>query len=53
MDNKNRIVVTGLGLVCAIGDSVDKCWSSAVNGVTGIREVTSVNTDNCYANKGA
>lgn len=48
-----RVVVTGLGLVCAIGDNVGACWSSAINGVTGIREVTSVNTDNCYANKGA
>ncbi|MDE6030540.1 MAG: beta-ketoacyl-[acyl-carrier-protein] synthase family protein [Oscillospiraceae bacterium] len=48
-----RVVVTGLGLVCAIGDNVEACWSSAINGVTGIREVTSVNTDNCYANKGA
>lgn len=48
-----RVVVTGLGLVCAIGDNTEACWSSAINGVTGIREVISVNTENCYANKGA
>lgn len=48
-----RVVVTGLGLVCAVGDNAEACWSSAINGVTGIREVASVNTDNCYANKGA
>ena len=53
MDNKRRCVVTGLGLVCALGDSTDKCWSAAVNGVSGIREVTSVDTADCYANMGA
>lgn len=53
MDNKRRCVVTGLGLVCALGDSTDKCWSSAINGITGIREVASVDTTNCYANMGA
>lgn len=52
IDNK-RVVVTGLGLICALGDDTEKCWSAAVNGVTGIREVKSVNTENCYANVGA
>ena len=51
--DKRRIVVTGLGIVCALGDNVDECFKSAVNGVTGIREVKSVNTDGCYANLGA
>lgn len=53
MADNRRVVVTGLGLVCAIGDSVEKCWSNAINGVTGISDVTSVNTDGCYAHKGA
>ena len=48
-----RIVVTGLGLICALGDGTDKCWSAASNGITGIREVQSVSTEGCYANKGA
>lgn len=51
-DNR-RVVVTGLGLVCALGDNTEECFSAAVNGVTGIREVKSVNTENCYANIGA
>lgn len=51
--NNRRVVVTGLGLICALGENTDKCWSAAVNGVTGIHEVKSVNTDNCYANVGA
>ena len=53
MSNSRRVVVTGLGLVCALGGSVDECWNNAVNGVSGIRKVKSVNTDDCYANVGA
>ena len=53
MNDNRRVVVTGLGLVCALGENADKCWSAAVNGMTGIREVQSVNTDGCYANVGA
>lgn len=48
-----RVVVTGLGLICAVGDNVEQCWNSAVNGVSGIRDVSSINTDGCYAHKGA
>ncbi len=48
-----RCVVTGLGLVCALGENTEQCWSAAVNGVSGIREVKSVDTDDCYAHKGA
>lgn len=51
--NKTRCVVTGLGLICALGDNVAECWENAVNGISGIRDVTVVNTDNCYAKKGA
>lgn len=53
MGDNRRVVVTGLGLICALGDNTEKCWNAAVNGVTGIREVRSVNTDGCYANVGA
>lgn len=53
MSNNRRVVVTGLGLVCALGGNVEECWNAAVNGVSGIRKVESVNTDDCYANVGA
>lgn len=53
MADNRRVVVTGLGLVCAIGDSADKCWSNVINGVTGIAEVKSVDTEGCYAHLGA
>lgn len=53
MSDKNRCAVTGLGLICALGDNVDECWENAVNGISGIRDVTVINTDGCYAKKGA
>ncbi|MGN0679963.1 MAG: beta-ketoacyl synthase N-terminal-like domain-containing protein [Oscillospiraceae bacterium] len=52
MANK-RIVITGLGLCCALGENVNECWNNAINGVTGIDEVKSINTDDCYAKVGA
>lgn len=52
MDSR-RCVVTGLGLVCALGDNTEQCWSAAINGVSGIREVQSVDTAECYAHMGA
>lgn len=48
-----RVVVTGLGLICALGENTEQCWNAAVNGVTGIAPVKSVNADGCYANLGA
>ena len=51
--DKRRVVVTGLGLCCALGDNVSECWESAVNGVTGIKQIKSFSTADCYANIGA
>lgn len=48
-----RVVVTGLGLICALGENTEQCWNAAVNGVTGIAPVKSVNAEGCYANLGA
>ncbi len=53
MSDNRRVVVTGLGLVCALGGNVEECWNNALNGVSGIKKIGSVNTDNCYANVGA
>lgn len=53
MGNERRCVVTGLGLICALGDGTDKCWSAASGGITGIREVDSISTEGCYAHMGA
>lgn len=53
MSDKTKCIVTGLGLICALGDNVNECFENAVNGISGIRDVTVINTDNCYAKKGA
>ncbi len=51
--SSRRCVVTGLGLVCALGDNTEQCWEAAVNGRSGIAQVQSVDTENCYAHMGA
>ncbi len=53
MSDNNRCVVTGLGLICALGDNVKECWENARDGISGIRDVTVINTEGCYAKKGA
>ena len=52
-DIKNRCVITGLGMINAIGNSVEECFSNAKNSVSGIEVTTSVDTKDCYANLGA
>ena len=29
-ENNNRAVITGLGMICAIGNSVDEAWNNAL-----------------------
>ena len=48
-ENNNRCVVTGLGLINAIGNNVNECWNNALNSVTGIKNTTTVDTKDCYA----
>lgn len=52
-ENKNRCVITGLGMICAIGNSVDETWENALKGTCGIKEVKSVSSEGCYANLAA
>jgi len=52
-NNKNRCVITGLGMISAIGNSVNECWNNAINSVSGIKETTTVDTVDCYANLAA
>lgn len=48
-----RCVVTGLGVICAVGNNVEETWKSALNSVSGIHKTTSVDTVNCYADLAA
>ena len=48
-----RCVITGLGMINSIGNSVDESWNNCINGVSGIKEVKSIDTTECYAHLGA
>lgn len=52
-DNEKRCVITGLGMINAIGNTVDESWNNCINGVSGIKEVRSIDTSECYAHLGA
>ena len=38
--SKRRVVVTGLGMVCPIGNAVDEAWQNALAGKSGITRIT-------------
>jgi 3-oxoacyl-[acyl-carrier-protein] synthase II len=40
-----RVVVTGLGAITCLGNSVDEFWNGVKNGQSGIREISLVNPD--------
>lgn len=52
-DNEKRCVITGLGMINAIGNTVEESWNNCINGVSGISEVRSIDTSGCYAHMGA
>lgn len=37
---RNRVVVTGMGMVTSVGHDVSSTWSAIVNGVSGVRPIT-------------
>jgi 3-oxoacyl-[acyl-carrier-protein] synthase II len=39
-----RVVITGLGALTPIGNSVDEYWNSLINGVCGIAPITKFDT---------
>ena len=52
-ENNNRAVITGLGMICAICNSVDEAWNNAINSVSGIHKTTTLDTTDCYADLAA
>jgi len=38
--SRTRVVITGLGVISALGSSVEKFWEGLVNGRSGIRRIT-------------
>ena len=45
-NNKDRVVVTGMGIISCAGNTVNEFWDSLVNGKSGIDYLTQLNTDN-------
>ncbi len=45
MENKTRrVVVTGMGAITPVGNNVEDCWNSLINGVHGIAPITLFDT---------
>ena len=40
-----RVVVTGLGLICGVGNTVDEVWSSLLAGKSGVARIIDFNDD--------
>jgi 3-oxoacyl-[acyl-carrier-protein] synthase II len=41
---QRRVVVTGLGLICAVGNSVPEVWKNLTAGKSGVRTITAFDT---------
>lgn len=52
-NSEKRCVITGMGMINAIGNTVEESWNNCINGVSGIKEVKSIDTSECYAHLGA
>lgn len=48
-----RVVITGYGIVCALGQSKDSLVDALANGRTGVTPVTLFNTDRCRCHSAA
>lgn len=49
MRQQVRCVITGLGVISAIGGNVAECWDSILAARSGIDHTRSLDTENCYA----
>ena len=44
-NNENRVVITGMGTITCLGNSVGEFWTGLKNGKSGIREISLVSPD--------
>ena len=44
-NNENRVVITGMGAITCLGNSVDEFWTGLKNGKSGIREISLVSPE--------
>lgn len=48
-----RCVITGLGVISAIGNDTKECWENILKSKSGIAHTKTVDTENCYADYAA
>ncbi len=46
MNNGRRVVVTGLGLICGVGNSTDEVWKALLAGKSGVARITGFDASN-------
>jgi len=46
LNNGRRVVVTGLGLVCGVGNSTDEVWKALLAGESGVARITGFDASN-------
>ncbi|MFQ5796771.1 MAG: beta-ketoacyl-[acyl-carrier-protein] synthase family protein [Candidatus Bipolaricaulia bacterium] len=44
---RNRVVITGIGFLTAIGEDKDTLWNNVLNGVSGVREISKFDATPC------
>lgn len=52
-DHKRRVAITGLGIVCALGDDAQKCWAALCDGRSGITPIQCVDVGGLRFQNGA
>ena len=45
-DQYRRVVVTGMGVITPIGNTIEEFWLSAINGISGIDNFAHLDTSN-------
>lgn len=52
-ENENRVVITGMGIVCALGNDAPQCWQALCQGRSAIAPITSVEISGLRFQNGA
>ena len=42
---KRRVVITGLGIVCPVGNTITEAWRNILNGTSGIATLENIDTE--------
>lgn len=47
MTERTRVVITGLGIVCPVGNDIPTAWNNIVNGTSGVAAISHYDTSDC------